>query len=586
MSPKHNYFQKIGMVLMGLCLALTASASPTPAASAETEKLHIPLIRPGLAAEIRTLQFYGSEYYGSVEYHKRKSRYENRFMAAKTKYINWELVLDHPIPREETDKFLIAATVYDASGRVVTKSDTVAWIETDMTWSQWGGTFDVKTWTPGAYRVVITAGARESMKEYMRSSFVVAGEGDDFQNLQARVMSLTFFEAGESTPDEAQRFYRNRFQQAQTRYIHWELKLAYPPPQKLTQFTINAVWYGPEGNILADLPSKRTIQADWDSSWHCGGYGTATPGSWRPGTYRLVLKINGKEVAQGSFQVIGKEADAGRQPGDGDDFRNLHSRVVSLRFFEGDGGVSDKAHRVYLDRFPQSKTRYIQWELELTYPPPQKLMQFTMNAIWYGPDGKILDDFPEKRTIQPDWGTSWHTGSYGAAAPGSWHPGTYRLVLKVNDREVARGSFQVVADKAEAVPKPGPNPLDKLGAKISAIKFFEGPNQTPADDSRNFRRAFEQASTRYIYVQVEFAMTYLPNPPTKKFTQTVDLLFIDSQGRIFKKIASETLEFGYTAKPFIIGYGWDTPGKWPPDTYQVVIEAQGRELGRGSFRVK
>ncbi len=434
------------MVLLGLCIAIAASASPTPATASPTEKLHIPLIRPGLTAEIRSLQFYGSDDYGSLEYRKRQSRYQTRFVAAKNKFIHWEIVLDHPFPREETDKFLITATVYDSSGKVVTRSETVAWIETDMTWSQWGGAFNVKSWTPGTYRVVITAGGRESMKEYVRSSFAVVGEGDDFRNLRARVVSLRFFEGDESTIPEAQRVYLDRFPQAKTRYIHWELKLAYPPPKKLTQFTINALWYGPEGNILADLPSQRTIQPDWDNSWHCGGY--------------------------------------------------------------------------------------------------------------------------------------------GAAAPGSWRPGAYRLVLQVNNREVARGSFQVVADRAAAEPKPGPDPLDKLGAKISAIKFFEGPNRIPADASRNFRRTFERNSTRYIYVQVEFAMLYLPNPPTKTFTQTADILFIDSQGRLFKKIASETLEFGLGAKPFIIGYGWDAPGKWPTDTYQVVIEAQGREIGRGICRIE
>lgn len=446
MRHQCNYFQKFGLVCLGICLVLTSSKSFTLANSSDPGKLHTPLIRPGLTAEIRSLQFYGSNYYGSVEYHKRKPLYNRTFAAAKTKYINWELVLDHPISREETDKFLIAATLYDSSGKLVTKSETVAWIETDMTWSQWGGTFDVRAWKPGVYQVVITVGGRQSMKEYLRTSFAVVGEGDDFRNLQARGVSLRFFEGDAGTPDEAARVYLDRFPQATTRYIHWELKLAYPPPGKLVKFTINAVWYGPEGNILAHLPSQRTIQSDWDDSWHCGGYGASTPGTWRPGVYRLVLKANGQEVARGSFQVVAEQATAARQP--------------------------------------------------------------------------------------------------------------------------------------------GPNPLEKMGAKISAIKFFEGPNRIPADASRNFSLTFGQAGTRYIYVQVEFALTYLPNPPTKKFTQTTDILFFDSQGRLFKKIASETMEFGYTVNPFIIGYGWDSPGKWPTDTYQVVIEALGRELGRGSFRVE
>lgn len=446
MSHKRNYFHKIGVVLLGICIVLTASESPTPADSSNPEKLHIPLIRPGLAAEIRSLQFYGSNHPGSIEYYKRKSKYRKTFAAAQTKYINWELVLDHPASREATKKFFLAATLYDSRGRVVNMSETVAWIETDMTWSQWGGTFDVKAWTPGTYQVVITIGDRESMKEYLRTSFEVAGEDDDFRNLQARVVCLRFFEGEAVTPEEAARVYLDRFPQSKTRYIHWELKLAYAPPHRLVPFAVNAIWYGPDGKIITDLPSKRTIQSDWDNSWHCGGYGSAAPGQWRPGAHRLVLKINGKEVA--------------------------------------------------------------------------------------------------------------------------------------------RGSFQVVADKAEAGRQPGRNVLEEMGAKISAIKFFEGPAGTPANFPRDFRQTFKRDRTRVIYVQVEFAMLYLPNPPTKTFTQTADILFFDSQGRLFKKIGAESLEIGLMAKPFTLGYGWDTPGKWPADTYQVVVEIRGQEVGRGTFRIE
>lgn len=147
----------------------------------------------------------------------------------------------------------------------------------------------------------------------MNNWFGAEAEWDSFPYLDARVVSLRFYESNQESPDATKRIYRKTFQQSETRYIKWELNLDATPSKKIVQFAGNDLWFGPEGNILNNGTKKWTFPPGWQGSGLTDGLGAATPGQWQPGTYTVVLRINGMEMARGSFQVVAAKAQAGRR---------------------------------------------------------------------------------------------------------------------------------------------------------------------------------------------------------------------------------------------------------------------------------
>lgn len=120
-------------------------------------------------------------------------------------------------------------------------------------------------------------------------------------SLDATVSSLRFFEGEYQAPPREQRVYTQRFDPARTRYVHWELTLAHPAPGRRRVFSIQSVWYHPDGRVLARLPMHTAVEADWTWSYHhASWHGT---GGWAAGTYRVELYVRGQPVAGGSFEV-------------------------------------------------------------------------------------------------------------------------------------------------------------------------------------------------------------------------------------------------------------------------------------------
>ena len=123
-------------------------------------------------------------------------------------------------------------------------------------------------------------------------------------SLDARVLDLRFYERGAGPTSRDERIYTNVFSKLSTRYISWELNLAYPRQPQETDFTIESVYYRPNGSIFFRNVTKKYIGEGWSNSWHTSGLGWERPGNWRNGTYRVELFIEEQLVASGEFHVI------------------------------------------------------------------------------------------------------------------------------------------------------------------------------------------------------------------------------------------------------------------------------------------
>jgi len=121
--------------------------------------------------------------------------------------------------------------------------------------------------------------------------------------LQATVTALNFYEGpGEGVP-YGQRAYGSVFAKSSTRYINWELNLAYPKPGRRVDFKVDVLFYSSDGREFGRSDLDGFAEADWMNSQHTRGFGWAQPGSWPPGKYRVDVYLSGVKTASGEFEI-------------------------------------------------------------------------------------------------------------------------------------------------------------------------------------------------------------------------------------------------------------------------------------------
>jgi hypothetical protein len=123
--------------------------------------------------------------------------------------------------------------------------------------------------------------------------------------LSANVSDVKFFEGGYDAPVKEQRLYRTSFSRTGTRYVNWELDLVHPAPGIKKEFTIEHIWYNPQGMEIFRSYFNTYVQDNWGYSYHNSGYGwrDASSSNWAVGTYRLDFYVNGVKIAVETFNV-------------------------------------------------------------------------------------------------------------------------------------------------------------------------------------------------------------------------------------------------------------------------------------------
>lgn len=104
-------------------------------------------------------------------------------------------------------------------------------------------------------------------------------------------------------PDKDDRQHSDTFFLPDTRSIYYELNLVHPERPERVDFTIRAVYYYPDGSVMADFNKDSYTEADWTQSWHATGWGWEEPGNWKEGDHYVELFIGDDLVAWGWFTV-------------------------------------------------------------------------------------------------------------------------------------------------------------------------------------------------------------------------------------------------------------------------------------------
>jgi hypothetical protein len=235
---------------------------------------------------------------------KDQRQYQSQFSVTDARYVWYDFYLTYARPGQRVD-FAVESVWYRPDGSILDRSTYDYHINRDWTHSQHGAATGWRMpgrWAPGVYRVDLLIDGRK----IAGGSFEIRGSNAtyDVPSLNANVKSLRFFEGVTENLPVEQRKYQKRFSSSNARYIYWELYLTYEKQAQKKEFTIEGIWYRADGSEYARTPRNAVLPEGWDESLHQSGFGSNTPGTWPPGTYRVDLMIGGRKVASSAFEVL------------------------------------------------------------------------------------------------------------------------------------------------------------------------------------------------------------------------------------------------------------------------------------------
>jgi len=129
---------------------------------------------------------------------------------------------------------------------------------------------------------------------------------------------------------------------------------------------------------------------------------------------------------------------------------SIGATIEGLKAYEGpkEGVASDQ--RLYSQKFLQQSSRYIWWELSLTYQAQGQETEIPIVVRYYSPDGSLFLEYNSTLTIQPDWTASSHWSGVGYIEPGRWSQGKYTIKLFEGTTQIAASSFSILTDREAA----------------------------------------------------------------------------------------------------------------------------------------
>ena len=111
--------------------------------------------------------------------------------------------------------------------------------------------------------------------------------------------------------------------------------------------------------------------------------------------------------------------------------------------------------RVYRTVFPRSTTRHVNGELLITFPTPDRQIDFNIDVVFYRPDGSVLTRRVAGGFVNEHWrrGSDYWVVSAGSGQPSWWRAGLYRVDLSVDGELIASEEFEIVDRQ---IPASGP----------------------------------------------------------------------------------------------------------------------------------
>lgn len=124
--------------------------------------------------------------------------------------------------------------------------------------------------------------------------------------------------------------------------------------------------------------------------------------------------------------------------------------------------------------------------------------------------------------------------------------------------------------------------IPELGARVTRVRFFEGPRTMPGVVDRKYAARFDSGSTRSIYV--ELGLSYPPAPRAISFGIECGFTAPGGASAGIARVEVQT-DAGWELSVHAGGTGTDTPGGWLAGTYPVECRHAGKVIASGSFEI-
>ena len=95
---------------------------------------------------------------------------------------------------------------------------------------------------------------------------------------------------------------------------------------------------------------------------------------------------------------------------------SFNANVTDLKFYET--GSESPKQKTYSTRFSSSSSRFINYDLFLKYPMPNRRVEFETSAIYYNADGTVLGRKTRQASVEASWNESNHFDGWGAGTSG------------------------------------------------------------------------------------------------------------------------------------------------------------------------
>jgi hypothetical protein len=377
-----------------------------------------------------------------------------------------------------------------------------------------------------------------------------------------KVDSLLFFEGGVdiSTVDEP--IYQTKFAQENTRFVYWEMHLSYPILSAAKRVAIDVVCYNPDGTVFEVDEILADLGEGTGKHWFSNGYGYDKFGLWNSGEYRVEFFINGKKVAEETFEILRDTL-----------FLN-QIKVESLQLYDGGYDAEPSVgSRVYKTEFSRLDTQYIYWEVNLSYPQLTQNKWIRFQYVFFNPDGSVMDSSVYGQELDGGSSSSTHSMGIGFDNIGDWESGEYRIEILVDGSVIAEEKFHILKDNMYLFPT----------IKVESLQFFEGGVQSPAKENRVYETIFSKESSRFINWEIE--LTY-PTAQKRKHIKVEYEYFMEDGSSLGKDHISGYLEKGWNCSWIAKGKGSPEPGIWETGKYRVEISVDGKFTIDGLFEVQ
>jgi hypothetical protein len=373
---------------------------------------------------------------------------------------------------------------------------------------------------------------------------------------------LSFYEGGSEPPAKEERVYQDRFVQDDTRCVYWEVGLSYARMDEVRNLLLEVTVYQPDGSILGVDQLEEELEADTDFYWLSSGFGYEERGLLYPGEYRAEVSVNGVILQEGSFHITANL----------DFIEKIKAEPILLYKGEYDLEPPEDV-RTYETEFSRLDTRYIYWEVMLTYPKLMDKKWVKFQYVFYSPDGSVMDSDYYALEFEKDSTQSLHSMGIGYDQPGDWEMGDYRVEIYLNSERIGEKHFVILTDNMFLFPT----------IKVDSLKLYEGGIQSPPIEKRVYQFNFSKESARFINWQLELSFPTIQKERTLQLEH--EYLLEDGTSLGIGEL-SVPLQKGWNSACINLGRGTAEPGLWMQGHYLVRIFIDGNLKAEQGFEIQ